>query len=252
MKKHLIATLLSVASTPVLAVDATPFFSVYAGVGSWSTELSGDLGDTSTDVDDLGLDDEDNGYFYAAFEHAVPVIPQIRLEYIDISTSGSGTLTEAYEIGDETFLANTDVDSDIDITFTDVVLYYEIAIFDFGLTLRQFDAEVAAEGTVAGQSETVTEDEAVDGVLPMLYLQTKVELPFTGLYVTGNVNGLSVDDISVTDLRGAVGYGIELGPVAELGLEIGYRSFEIDLGDDEDFAADIEFSGAYFGLNVKI
>jgi len=248
--KHIIGSLVfAVASSPAWAIDATPFFSVYAGAGSWSTELSGDLGDTSTDIDDLGFDDEDNGYFYAAFEHAVPVVPNVRLEYIDLSTSGSGA-TDGFLI-DELELVG-DIDSELDLTFTDIVLYYEIAMLDFGLTFRQFDAEISAEGSVAGQPEIVTERESADGVLPMLYAQAKVELPLTGFYITGSFSGISVGDISITDLRGAAGYGIELGPVAEVGVELGLRSFTLDLGDDEDFSGDIEFSGVYFGVGVKI
>ncbi len=247
MKKFLTSAALIFASTPVFAVDATPFFSVYAGAGSWAAEVSGDLGDSDTDVNDLGLDDESNAYLYVAFEHAVPFIPNVRLERSSVTSSGSGTLTDAFDFGDLSF--DADVATEIDITMTDAVLYYEIAMIDFGLTFRQFDAEVIAVGTVAGVEET--EAEEVDGVLPMLYLQTKIDLPFTGLYVTGNANAISIDDKSVVDYRAAVGYGIEIPVVAEIGLELGYRAFEIDLGDEEDFAGNIEFSGVYFGANVK-
>ncbi len=247
MKKFLTSAALVFASTPVFALDATPLFSVYGGVGSWSTEVSGDLGDSETDVNDLGLGDESNNYIYVAFEHAVPFIPNVRLERSAISSSGDSVLTDAFVFGDSSF--DADVATEIDITMTDAVLYYEIAMVDFGLTFRQFDAEVSAVGTIEGTEET--ESEEVDGVLPMLYVQTKIDLPFTGLYVTGNANAISVDDKSIIDYRAAVGYGIEIPVIAEIGLELGYRAFEIDLGDDEDFAGNIEFSGVYFGANVK-
>lgn len=251
MKKFLTSIVLIIASSPVFAVDATPFFSVYAGAGSWSAEISGDLGDSSTDVDDLGLNDESNAYFYVAFEHAVPLIPQIRIEQSSVTSEGSGTTL--FSFSDVDFTTDAAIDSEIDITMTDAVLYYEIAILDFGLTFRQFDAEVQATGSadVLGVPTIVTESESVDGVLPMLYLATKIDLPFTGLYLTGNVNGISVDDKSIMDYRAAIGYGIEIPVLAEIGLELGMRSFTIDLGEDEDYAGDIEFSGAYFGVNVK-
>ncbi|MFL0798878.1 MAG: TIGR04219 family outer membrane beta-barrel protein [Agarilytica sp.] len=250
MKKFLTSAVLIFASTPVFAVDATPFFSVYAGAGSWAAEVSGDLGDSNTDVNDLGLDEESNGYLYIAFEHAVPLIPNVRLERSSVTSSGTGTLSDFFQFGGQDF--NADVTSEIDITMTDAVLYYEIALVDFGLTFRQFDAEVSAVGTVdGGGAAPVTESEKVDGVLPMLYAQTKIDLPFTGVYVTGNANVISIDDKSIVDYRAAVGYGIEIPVVAEIGLELGYRAFEIDLGDDEDFAGNVEFSGVYFGANVK-
>ncbi len=269
MKKLISSIALVMAASPALAVDATPFFSVYGGVGSWQTEVDGSLGDSSTDVSDLGLSDESNAYFYVAFEHAVPFVPQVRLERSSISSSGNERINRDFVFAGETYEASSDVQTDIDIAMTDAVLYYELAMFDFGLTVRHFDADATVRGQstsneqtlaqkplpvagtiITGPNETTT-SETVDGYLPMLYLQTKIDLPFTGLYVTGNVNGIAIDGKSVTDYRAAVGYGIEISILAEIGLELGYRAFEIDLGDDEDFAGDIDFSGVYFGANVK-
>ncbi len=250
MKKFLATTMLIIASTPAFAIDATPFFSVYAGAGGWATEVSGDLGGTSTDVEDLGIDDETNNYFYVAFEHWVPVIPNVRLEQSSISTKGTGTISTVFNFADANFTADSEVATEIDITMLDAVLYYEIAMFDVGLTFRQFDVEVEAVGTIGADSGAIRSEE-VDGVLPMLYVQTKIDLPFTGLYVTGAANYISYDDKSVTDFRAALGYGIELSIVAEIGLELGYRSFAIDLGDEDDFEGDISFSGAYLGANIK-
>ncbi len=250
MRNLVITSMLIFASTPALAIDATPLFSVYAGAGSWNAEFSGELGalGETASFDELGFDDENNVYLYVAFEHAVPFIPQVRLETIDIGSSGIGTLTDAFTIGDETFNLGTEVDTEFDLSFVDASLYYEIAMFDFGVTLRQFDVDATAVSTA---DATLSDSESVDGVLPMAYLQTKIDLPLTGLYLTGSVNTISYDDKSVTDFRGAVGYGIELSFLAEIGLELGYRSFEIDLGDEEDLVGDIELSGAYFGANVK-
>lgn len=252
MKKFLTSTMLIIASSPALALDATPFFSVYGGAGSWATEVTGNLGSSSTDVEDLGYDDESNNYFYLAFEHAVPIIPNVRLERTSISTSGTGATS--FTLSGTDFSSAGDVVSEIDITMTDAVLYYELAMIDFGVTLRQFDAEVTATGFVdAGEGGLIAEtvSEKVDGVLPMLYLQTKIDLPFTGLYVTGSANYIAIDGKSVSDYRAAIGYGIELSIVAEIGLELGFREFSLDLGDDEDYAADTTFSGAYFGANIK-
>lgn len=249
MKKLLGAIVLVGTSTPVLAVDATPFFSVYAGVSGWSSEFSGDIGDTDTDVDVLGFDDETNTTFFVAFEHAVPFVPNIRLENTDVSTSGTEVLSEGFQFDDILFPAGSEVSTDLDLSFLDATLYYEIAMFDFGLTFRQFDAELSASASTGAGS--LSESEEVDGVLPMVYVQTKIDLPLTGLYTRGNINAISYDGQSVTDYRIAVGYEIELSVFADVGVELGYRGFEIDLGDDEDYEADIEVSGAYLGASLK-
>lgn len=254
MKKLVSACMFTALSAPAFLsasafADVTPLLKFYGGAGSWSADLGGDLGSTSTDVEDLGFDKESNGFFYVGFEHPVPLIPNIRLERSSISSKGSATLTQDYTIGGEEFASGSEVDSSIDLTFTDATLYYEILLVDFGLTLRQLDAEVSAtspDPQPGGTSET----EEVDGVLPMVYLATQIDLPFSGVYIGGNVNAISFDGKSIMDFRGGVGYGLELGPVAELGLELGYRSLTIDVGDDEDFEGEIDLSGVYFGLNV--
>lgn len=245
--KTLLASLIFAAS-PVAFADVTPLFEFSAGAGSWSTEFSGEVGSDGNraSIDELDLKDSDNTFFYVQFEHPIPLLPNLRLDLTSISTDGTGTLENSYEIGDTFFPAGTEITSEMDLDFTDAILYYEIAVVDFGLNFRKFDVEITAEESITGEMAK----ESVDAVLPMAFLQADIDLPFTGLYVMGNVNVISYDDKSVTDYRAAVGYGIELSVLTEIGLELGYRSFEIDLGDDDDIAGDVEMSGMYFGANI--
>lgn len=238
----------TMAASVGVAADVTPLMEFSVGAGSWMTEYSGQIGDENNraDVDALDVDDTNNNFFYARFEHPVPFVPNIRLDHVSISTSGTGTLESSYTLGDETFTAGTEVASDWDLSMTDVALYYELAILDFGLNFRQFDVEIMAEEGSSGRSAK----ESADLLLPMVFLQADVALPLTGLYVMGNVNAIAVDDKSITDYRAAVGYTIDLSVLSEVGLEIGYRGFEIDLGEDEDIAGEVEMSGVYFGANI--
>lgn len=248
-KRWLTAAALTSVSVPAMAIDATPLFAFYAGAGNWMSEYEGDIGAASATADfgELGFDDGNNQYFYAAFEHPIPIIPNVRLELSDLSSSATGELSNSYTLDDQTYAAGTSIASDFDMTFTDLTLYYEILLVDFGLTARQFDVELSAVPTSNPDNSASA---SVDGVLPLLYLQAKVPLPFTGVYLTGAGNFISFDNKSVSDFRGAVGYDIELGPTT-LGLELGYRMFELDLGDEEDLAGVVELSGAFVSLNLE-
>lgn len=254
MKKVLSVITLSCAVTvltsPLAVADVTPLFSFYAGAGSWASEYKGDIGEANAtaEFETLGFDDEDNMYFYAAFEHPVPLVPNVRLELSDLSSSGVGDLTDNFSLGNQSWSAGTEIASRFDMTFTDLTLYYEILMFDFGLTARQFDIEMAAEQVSDTDNSAV---ESFDGVLPLIYLQTKVSLPFSGVYFTGAGNFVSYDDKSLADLRAALGYDLELGPLATLGIELGYRMFELDLGEDEDLSGVVELSGPYLGLGLE-
>ncbi len=246
MKKLLASCMLLSASSAF--ADVTPLFEFSAGVGSWSTEYSGEVGDANNtaNMDELGLDDATNTFIYASFEHAVPLIPQVRVEHTSLSTDGSGTLEGTYTIGGTTYSGGTDLNSSMDLTFTDFILYYEVAILDFGLDFRQFDVEISA--TEDGSGTTTTE--SADAIIPLVFLQAQVDLPLTGVYVLGNVSTISYDDKSITDYRAAVGYEIELSVLSEIGVEAGYRAFEIELGDEENISGNVDMSGIYFGLNI--
>ncbi len=249
MKKILTSLGLLVAAQSTYAVDATPLFSFYVGAGVWQSEWEGDIGDSTTDLSELGLaEEEQNTYIYAALEHAVPIIPNFRLELTDLSVSGEGTLEETLEIDGETISVGVDVASDLSLEFADLTLYYEIAFIDIGITLRQFDASIEVVD-LSGTEESISE--SVDGVIPMGYLQGRFSIPGSGIFLFGSLNTISIDDNSLTDFKAAVGWETELSFLARFSAELGYRSFAIELGEDEDWSADVETSGPFLGLDVK-
>lgn len=221
---------------------------VRAGAGSWKSDFSGELGKFDTKVDNLGLDDQNNTYFYLQYEHDVPMVPHIRLEHVKIESSGSSTLTASYSIRNQTFTADTTVTTDIDVSFNDLVLYYKKTPIDFGVVLRQFDADTSVSST--NLTTNISDSGSVRGVLPMVYLQSKFDLPLSGLYAAADAKWISYDEQSVTDYRATLGYGILLSDMFGLNLEAGYRSLGIDLGDDEDYAGDLEMSGPYIGVTI--
>lgn len=227
---------------------------VYAGGGLWQTDLSGDVGDAgqpAADLEDLGLDDEDSNFFYVALEHPIPIIPNARLQLNDINLSNTATVSQSFVIDGDTFTAGTEVASDIDLTHTDATLYYEVldnvVSLDLGLTFRMFDGSFEVTDTTT--NETATED--FDDTVPLLYGKVQGDLPLTGFYVAASGNYINYDDNSIFDYQAGVGYMTD-GWVLDLGLELGYRSFslEIDADDLGDVNADGDVSGAYLSANI--
>lgn len=216
---------------------------VYTGVGYWSPSFSGGFQSENSALGKISLK-EDLGYgsgsasnFYLAFEHPLPLIPEIRLERTNLSESSRDTLTRTIEFEGTTYTAGSEVSSEFDLSHTDVTAYYELlddtlaASLDLGLTVRLFDGEVRVEG------EKVT----LDTPVPMLYGSGNVRIPGTDIAFGGTIQYLNIGDASMADYRAFARYE---SPYLLAG-EVGYRVFDLDLDGVDSLKADFKAEGAY-------
>ena len=212
---------------------------VGANVSYWDSDFSGEVVNKGSAVDiekDLNMDSDSNANFTAYFEHPVPLLPNVRVNYTSISQNGSG------KIGPEGFddIINADVNSDLDLDQLDATFYYEVldnwVNLDLGLTARKFDGEliVRDQTNTANVSKTT-----VDAVVPMGYLAARFDLPFTGVSVGADGNFVSYSGDSLHDVNV---YG--QFEIAMLQLRAGYREMAIDYEDDDD-KLDVELSGPF-------
>lgn len=239
MKKLTLATTLALLS-PLAAADS--ILGVYAGAGQWQADYSGDAGDPSINVNELGLSEEDNNFYYIALEHPVPIIPNIKLQKMDISSEQTAVINQTFTIDGTTFTAGTEVATDFDLSHMDIVLYYELldnwVNLDVGLNIRKFDGHVIAVSEF--ESESVDLDEAI----PMVYAKAQFDLPLTGFSMGLEGNVISYDDNRLTDYSAKLHYMFD--SVLDLGLEIGYREMSLEV--DDDVEADIQLKGPYAAL----
>lgn len=228
-------------------VQAETLFGVYAGAGTWQQEFSGDVASGAEDVDlerDLDFDRERNNVLYAGLEHGVPVLPNVRVNYAKVAGEGRSVLTRTVEFRGETFSISENVASEVELTQSDAVLYYElldnVVSLDLGIAARWIDGEieVASESAVA-QAE-------FEGVLPLLYARGRVDLPLTGAWVGAEAMGLAFDGHSLIDASAQVGWTSPVG----FGAELGWRTLRLDLDSIDDIDnAEIDISGPYAALN---
>ncbi|HCS27217.1 MAG TPA: hypothetical protein DIW43_07170 [Spongiibacteraceae bacterium] len=231
---------------------------VTAGAYHWKQDFSGDLradqaGDDEIDLeDDLNFDDDKTNVFFVALEHPIPLLPNIRLGSTGIDLSETGTVSRTFQYEGNTYNQGSQVRSDIDLSHVDATLYYEIldniVSLDIGLTARKFDGEAKiTDVTPGGTGQSASSD--IDGTLPLLYANARVDLPFLpGLYAAGEMHGISVSGNSLIDTKVNIGYEI-LGIV---GLELGVRSFDLDLEGDDDEEFNMTVDGAFFGIVIDL
>ena len=260
MKEVLAAAV--VAATLPQAASALPLVDFYAGGYYWDQTVSGDVGAGSAIADledDVNLDAGGQNVLYFAFEHPIPVIPNVKMKMTDMSSDGNGSLTTSLNIGGTTITGTPTVASELDFSHTDYTLYWglplPIVTFDFGLTLRQFDGSVSVV-TTSGPSQTASAD--LDVVVPMGYLKAGVDIPLTGLSFGGDMNVISYGDTGITDYDLNMTYVLPLIPLLDVGITAGYRSFDVEInpedfgGSSSDLTAKSTVAGPYLGLSLHL
>jgi len=249
MKKILTAAAL--AALLPQAASALPLVDFYAGSYYWDQAVSGDI-NTSVDLEDnLNLSAGGQNVTYFAFEHPIPMIPNVKLKTSSLSTDGKKTGSASLDLGIGT--VSGDISSDFDLSHTDYTFYWGLPLplvtFDFGLTLRQFDGELSS--TQAGQPPVSTD---LDFVIPMGYLKAGIDIPLTGLSFGGDINVISIGSTSVSDYDLNMTYVLPLIPLLDVGISAGYRSFDLDLDEDDfgDLSAKATIDGPYLGLSLHL
>jgi len=251
MKKTLLAA--SCAALMCGSAQADTLLGLYIGGHVWANEASGSFGEGLNNQSVFEFDDENQGSFYVAFEHPIPLIPNIKIASTTLDTVGGTTIgdTEPFEFSGETYTAGTTLDTTLDASFVDYTLYYELfdndlLTFDFGLTARDLDASI----DVFDPDTQLQSDLDVSGIIPMAYLSTIIGLPFTGFNVFAEANFISYDDQTVYDAQIGVSYAILDNLAVDFDVTLGYRTVKMELNDIDDFYSDLTYDGFFAGAIV--
>lgn len=254
MKKVMLATALAAFTLP-LAAHADTILGIYASAGIWNQDFTGNFrssGESSTTLDmqdDVGFGSDHGLTWSIALEHPIPVLPNVRLSHTDLSQKSSFTRTDQVVYDGNTYDANTTINTSLDLSHDDYLMYYEIldnwVSLDIGVNARHFNGDITLDGTVTTQagSEHRTGQEDLNAWVPMIYGRADFQLPFTGLSIGGEGMGLSVGDASIKDFKVRIAYESPIG----LGIEVGERqlTLDYDTGHDGDLVTHLKFKGAY-------
>ena len=230
---------------------------LYAGAQGWNMQTSGGFSQDGNNGD-FNFDDEAKSNVYAAFEHPVPLIPNLKLQRTAMDTAGDVTLNANFDFGGETFSISSNVATDVQLTATDVIIYYEmfdndLVSFDFGINAKYIEGEFLI---VSNDDANLVGREEFSGAVPMLYSRLAVGVPFSGFgaYVEGSY--LSFDDNTLSDLQAVMTYSLMDNIAVDVTFQLGYRVVTIeledigDLGDLNNIYSDLEFTGPFAGIEV--
>ena len=200
MKKQiLVAAITATLSMPSMA----DFLGLYGGL---------DYRTNATSLSDANLDDDTtNVAGYIAFEHFIPVLPNAKLKYSDLTN----------DITDDSSAMNA-------------ILYYELfdnGLFEFDFGLAYTDIETSTESANIAQG----------------YVAAKVHVPTTGIHVFAEVIGGSITNDDALDAEMGLQYTINPDSLLlNVGLRAGYRLQELDF----DKQATQTNKGLFAGVEV--
>jgi outer membrane protein len=250
MKKTIIAA--GIATLLSASVQADTLLGLYIGGHMWANQADGSFGQGNNNQATFDFDDENQGSFFVALEHPIPLIPNIKIASTTLDTVGGATIAGSFTFEGETYGASSVLDTTFDASYVDYTFYYELfdndlLTFDFGLTARDLDSQINVVDT---SNTSLNSDLSVSGIIPLLYVNTIIGLPFTGFNVFAEANFLSYDDNSVYDYQIGVSYELVDNLAVDLDLTVGYRAVKLELDDIDDLYSDLTFEGVFVGATV--
>lgn len=253
MKGHVLGFIFSVLLVLSFSARADTSFSINAG--RWQPDYSGTVGleGFSATFDELGYDDFDHDFITAVFRHPVPLLPNLRFQHVELKSSAVGIVSNLTLNGIPLAgIAPQIVDSNLDLSFIDLTLFYVLLDnwirLDLGVTYREFDG--SADASSSFTSEKVDID--IDEPMALVFVAAKVELPFSGFYIDFNGNFLDHDRNDISDWSAGIGYSRSYSGV-EWAIEFGSRILDIQSKDFDDFTdqnLDLKIDGLYLNLGL--
>ena len=253
MKKYCLAAALSMACLAPTA-QADTLLGLYLGVDGWQSDNSGSFAQDGN-LQSFNFEDETFTSYFAALEHPVPLVPNIKLKYTELELNGSTMLDESFSFGGSDYVVGTQVGTVSDLSHVDYILYYEIfdndlVSIDLGVNAKQFDGDIVVTGTSQDGGPSTTERVDFSGFVPLVYGRAEVGLPFTGLSVFFEGSLLAIDDSKVQDYQAGIAYALLDNLAIDLDVKAGYRSMTLELDDIDDIYTDLDASGPFAGIQI--
>lgn len=210
------------------------------------------FGDSAITPVEMNLDKPSQTYMWAQFDHALPIIPNIRIEQNTLSYAGTASTSAKFN-GIDINISNPGT---IDLTNQDFIAYWGVPFStwipmideaDFGIGIKQFDGKLEITGVT---------NETVDFMLPYGYAKLHVSPPFMfGIGLEAEIKVISGLGATFNESIFKLDWSVEAPiPVIDLevGVEAGYRSTSIQYdADGGDAFLDLEFTGVFFGAFAK-
>ena len=211
---------------PYTAVQAD-IIGFTAGAEFWQGSAEGRAGNRGVSQA-LNFDDDSRRALYAAFEHPLPLLPNIAVRQQWSEHVGNTVLVGNSALAGTSFPAQSAIRNQLTVDYTDATLYYElldnpVLSLDLGVTTRWLRSETTWNTT----SRKVTTP------VPMLHAKGHVNIlgTQTSIFFDGNYGDYS--DNTVYDARVGLAYQFVDLPAFNLFLKLGLQRLDLDLNNED-------------------
>ncbi len=254
-------TIAALCSILILSVSAgADFLRIEMGGGVWEQKPSGYV--IRTDGEGLlslkgtyRSDEEKSSEFYAwiLLKHPIPIIPNLRLEYLSLSDEGK---TRGSVNG---LTIPLETSTTIDAKMYDVIPYYNLLdntfwlTLDLGLDIKFIDsrAEIKPKINIPGFPDFPGYSSTDSTFVPLIYLRGRVQIPETDLGFEATIKAITDGTDTAYDMLTKIDYTFGSVPTIQPGVELGYRVIKLKVDDGAKTQADLDYRGVYAGILLR-
>lgn len=204
--------------------------------------------DRGTEVDfkdDLGLDDEN--FAEVRLTAGLGPLGSIRACYMPISYSGTKRIEQTIEYYGYSYTTGYDVATEFDAQYVRFGWYSQFSLLDKVKVGPIIDIKaIMSETKLDSSQQSLSPSYGLDGVFPTIGLIAEVN-PMDNLSFTAEASGIAASGYGhFVDAE----VGAKYSPLSHVYLKAGWRLFEIEMEDDDDYL-NLTISGPFVGATIE-
>jgi outer membrane protein len=195
--------------------------------------------------DDLHIEDKTKIHLSLEWKHKVKLLPDLKVDYLRVKTSGTGRISKNITFGDVTFNASDTVHTDLKSDQIDVTFFYnpverEKLNIQAGAGFKYLTGYINLKSLTTGAYSNTDYDIPV----PCLYASATAKI--SHLNFGAEVKGLTYYGSYFYDWK--LKAGVKLGRAF---ASVGYRYERLRIDDIEDLSTDLKIEGIFGEIGVR-
>ncbi|RVU33194.1 TIGR04219 family outer membrane beta-barrel protein [Rheinheimera riviphila] len=183
-----------------------------------------------------------------AFEHPLPLVPNVALRRQTARWSGTTLLQGNFRLDAQHFASQSHIQNALDLQSTDVSFYYEVLdnsllALDLGVSAMQYDAELAV-------TEPVSRTRTASGFLPLLYSHLTINVWGTDTALFWQGQYTDYRDQQWAQTKVGLSYQMLDLTAMTLAIKFGWQQQSVALIDKDQLDIDMQMKGPFLALEA--